>query len=102
MRYVTDAARNVARNPQFIAIKIASVAPTTENAPFMPHAHVTIRGALALRTRMPAGIGTPSVIPTGTSIASAMSIRMKRGDGIDQATMDVTTTIARTPIAAAD
>src|SRR6478752_4796596 len=77
---------SAAVKPQFIAIKIASVAPTTESAPLMPQAQATICGARRLSRRMPAGIGSPSVIPTGSSSATATAILAARGKGIAQAT----------------
>src|SRR2546427_832518 len=90
MRYVADAARNVTLKPQFIAMKIASVAPTTESAPFIPHAHATICGARAFSRRMPAGMGMPSTIPIGTSVADAMRIRTPREKGIAHVTSGAT------------
>ena len=54
-----DAASSVVLKPQFIAMKIASVAPTTESAPLMPHAHGIICGAFALSILSPVGIGRP-------------------------------------------
>jgi hypothetical protein len=35
--YTSAAIDRVAKKPQFIATKTATVAPTTENAPLMPH-----------------------------------------------------------------
>ena len=46
---------SVAANPQFIAMKIATVAPTTDSAPLMPHAHDTIWGDRALNSRRRCG-----------------------------------------------
>ena len=50
---------SVTENPQFIAMKTASVAPSTDSAPFMPHAHGTSCGWDAANSRMPAGSGRP-------------------------------------------
>src|SRR5207245_2753726 len=81
-----DAVRNLTLQPQFSALKIARVAATTESAPFIPQAHVTICGARAFSRRMPAGIGIPSTMPIGTSVAAAMRIRMPREKGIAHVT----------------
>src|SRR4051794_32478167 len=45
--YAAAPAISVTENPQFIAMKIASVAPSTDSAPFMPHAHGTSDGRWA-------------------------------------------------------
>src|SRR5436190_17804118 len=82
MRYVVDAETRVTRKPQFIAINIASVAPRTDRAPLMPHAHGTICGARELSSRIPVGIGMPSATPTGMSSAAAIAIRAVRDNGI--------------------
>ena len=73
-----------------MAMKIASVAPTTDSAPFMPQAHVSICGARARRSWMPAGIGTPRTIPIGTSTVTAIAMRTGRAKGIAQFTSGVT------------
>ena len=83
--------------PQFIAMKIASVAPTTDSAPLIPHAHGIICGAVALSSRSPVGIGRPSAMPSGTSVATAMAIRVARAKGIAHATSGVTTTMMTQP-----
>ena len=57
-----------------MAMKIASVAPSTDRAPFMPQAQATIWGARALSMRMPVGIGIHSAMPIGASIATAMQV----------------------------
>src|SRR5215831_11523804 len=91
--YVADATISVVANPQFIATKMASVAPTTESAPLMPHAQVSICGARALSSRMPAGIGTPSTTPIGTSVATAIAMRVARENGIAHVTSGVMTPV---------
>jgi len=70
-----------------MAIKMASVAPTTERAPFMPHAQATICGAVRLSNRNPVGIGIPNARPIGTSIATATATRQPRDSGIAQVTI---------------
>ena len=65
-----------------MAMKMASVAPTTDSAPFMPQAHGIICGARAASSRSPAGIGTPSRTPTGTSVTTATAMRPGLGNGI--------------------
>src|SRR6266446_5808390 len=90
---------SVVPKPQFIAMKMAKVAPTTDNAPLMPHAHDTICGALELNSRRPAGIGTPSATPIGTSVATAMRMRTVRENGIADAMSGVT--MAMTTMASA-
>jgi hypothetical protein len=94
---VAEAAINVALNPQFIAMKMASVAPTTESAPFIPHAQVTICGARELSSRIPAGIGIPSSIPMGTRLITATAIRAGREKGIAHEMNGVTRTIDNSP-----
>ena len=79
MRYMPDALMSVVPKPQFIAMKIASVAPTTERAPLIPHAHDTMSGARIRSSRRPAGIGMPRATPIGTSVATAT--RMRTGCG---------------------
>src|ERR1043166_3651999 len=79
-----DALASVTPKPQFIAMKIASVAPTTDSAPLIPHAQATICGARELSSRTPAGMGTPSAMPMGTSVATAMTTRVVREKGIAQ------------------
>src|SRR5437588_7160800 len=77
-----EALMSVVPKPQFIAMKMASVAPRTERAPLIPHAQETIWGARERSNRMPAGIGTPSATPIGTSIATAITIRTPRENGM--------------------
>ena len=83
--------------PQFIAMKMASVAPTTDSAPLMPHAHGIICGAFALSILSPVGIGSPSAMPSGASVAAAMAIRVARAKGIAHATRGVTTRMMTPP-----
>src|SRR5947209_3005393 len=102
MRYVAAAAANVVRKPQFIAMKIASVAPTTDNAPFIPHAHATRSGARRLRSRRPVGIGTPRTTPIGNSRTMEIAIRTAREKGMAHATIGVAIATSRSAIAATD
>src|SRR5690242_8598848 len=91
-------------------MNIASVAPRTDSAPLMPHAHGTIWGAWALSRRIPVGIGTPSVTPIGSRRVAATAIRIGLEKGTAQLTIGPTpatiasdthapATAARTPLA---
>src|SRR2546428_13692463 len=83
-----------------MAMKMASVAPRTDRAPLIPQAHGNICGARALNSRTPVGIGIPNARPIGTSVATAMAIRVVRANGMAQLTNGVTTTITAMAIAA--
>ena len=82
-RYVADAANRVTWNPQFMAMNIASVAPTTEKAPFMPQAHGTICGVRG-REQPDAGRHRHAehACRSATSVATASAIRAGRANGI--------------------
>ena len=73
----------VTENPQFMAIKTASVAPMTDSAPFMPHAQGTRAESFAVISRMPAGNGIPISTPAGaiSSTVRAMRCGVARADG---------------------
>jgi hypothetical protein len=60
----------------------ASVAPTTESAPFMPQAHGISCGWVSDSSRTPAGSGTPISMPAGNISATAVSKRIGSGHAI--------------------
>ena len=65
----------VTENPQFIAMKTASVAPMTDSAPFMPHAQGTRAESFAVISRMPAGSGIPISTPAGAMSSTVSAMR---------------------------
>ena len=60
----------------------ASVAPTTDSAPFMPHAQGISCGSASDNRRTPAGSGTPISIPAGSISATAVNRRIGSGHAI--------------------
>ena len=66
----------------------------------MPQAHGTIWGAFAPRSRKPVGIGIPSARPIGTSMATEMSMRAARGNGIAHVMIGPVTATTATPMSA--
>ena len=66
---------NVTEKPQFMAINTARVAPITDRAPFMPHAHGTRAESRAAIRRMPAGKGIPISTPAGVIRRTVSAMR---------------------------
>ena len=63
-------------------MKTARMAPSTDSAPFMPHAHATSWGRVAASSLTPAGSGMPITIPAGVISATASARRSGSGQAI--------------------
>ena len=81
-------------------MKTASVAPTTERAPFIAHAHGSSSSPRLASSRMPAGMGIPMTSPAGSRIATATAMRPANPTLIAERITGGSATTANSPSAA--